>query len=567
MSVILRLQGLDEKAGSDDIRSFFEPLHIPDGGVYIVGGSLREAFIAFRTEREAQLAMRQSGRPIKGSKVLLHISSMAQLEHRLESLIKAKASRLAAPQPQSAATFPSSPREDNDAANLLPSAEFSSEPDAENLPRLDDQEPSANTSDVSASNEHPLDSNTAFLFGICTVLQHLQSTQTTLPGVDFHTDERTGVPSEETETPEQTLNSRPGYVRLFGLPASTTKEDICNFFKGLTVQEAIVNVRLGPSRGCVVKFAKIRDAFDALRFNKQLLGSVCVEVRGADEKMWLGALEECENASDVWVTQKPERRLKDNLNKRGSVLQLKRKTAKQFPLKPSKRQKLDAPSTTSPSQSKEYIVVVSNLLCTMTKTEIKELFGCPNISHKNVLHLLDKNGSRTDKAFLIFNRAEDFDYAINLSGCHVGSDTIQVSSITRKDMSQMLLKNHPKYQRSARADPRLCRRRESDSAELEALPSKNLGQALQTCLFVRNMPADVQRSQIKNLFCQFKLKTDDIILLRDRNGDGTGEAVIKFQSEKLAAQAQTIHGKTFLGTNVLLTRISMKQMEDILASV
>uniref|UniRef100_A0A3Q2ZRX2 RNA binding motif protein 12Ba n=1 Tax=Kryptolebias marmoratus TaxID=37003 RepID=A0A3Q2ZRX2_KRYMA len=436
MSVILRLQGLDEKAGSDDIRSFFEPLHIPDGGVYIVGGSLREAFIAFRTEREAQLAMRQSGRPIKGSKVLLHISSMAQLEHRLESLIKAKASRLAAPQPQSAATFPSSPREDNDAANLLPSAE-------------------------------------------------------------------------------------PGYVRLFGLPASTTKEDICNFFKGLTVQEAIVNVRLGPSRGCVVKFAKIRDAFDALRFNKQLLGSVCVEVRGADEKMWLGALEECEN----------------------------------FPLKPSKRQKLD------------YIVVVSNLLCTMTKTEIKELFGCPNISHKNVLHLLDKNGSRTDKAFLIFNRAEDFDYAINLSGCHVGSDTIQVSSITRKDMSQMLLKNHPKYQRSARADPRLCRRRESDSAELEALPSKNLGQALQTCLFVRNMPADVQRSQIKNLFCQFKLKTDDIILLRDRNGDGTGEAVIKFQSEKLAAQAQTIHGKTFLGTNVLLTRISMKQMEDILASV
>ncbi|XP_037532239.1 RNA binding motif protein 12Ba [Nematolebias whitei] len=437
MTVILRLQGLDEKADADDIRSFFKSLHIPKGGIYIVGGSLREAFIAFNTEREAQLAMIQTGEAIKGSKVILKKSSMAQLEHRLETLIKTKKSRhtVLKPQPQSDSNSTSSHHEDNTA---IPSAARSPNLDTANLPHTNNQESCASTSNVPASNENPIDSGTAFLLGICTVLKGLQSSQTTIPGVDFNANKRT-LP-EEVETPEET---KPGYVRLFGLPESTTKEDICQFFKGLTVQEAIVNVRLGPSRGCLVMFTKMRDAFDALHFNKRLLGSICVEVRGADEKMWLSALEECKNALEVLVRNDPRQRIKESANK-DSVLQLKRKTAKPFPLKPSKRHKNDALSNTWIPQSKEYIVMVSNLPCTMTKTEIKELFQCPNLSHTNVLHLLDQSSSRTDKAFLMFNSVEDFDYAMNLSGCHVGSDTIEVSSITRKDMTKMLSKDRTK---------------------------------------------------------------------------------------------------------------------------
>lgn len=459
MTVVLRLQGLDEKAGVDDIRSFFKSLHIPKGGIYIVGGSLREAFIAFNTEKEAQLAMIQTGEAIKGSKVILQKSSMAQLERKLETVIKTKQSRLAVlkSQPQSDANFASSHHEDHTA---IPSAACSPNLDTANLPNSNNQESCASTSDVLASNELPLDSSTAFLLGICTVLQGLQSSQTTMPGADFYMNKRTL--SEEVETPEQT---KPGYVRLFGLPETTTKEDICQFFKGLTVQEAIVNVRLGSSRGCLVMFTKMQDAFDALHFNKQLLGSVCVEVRGADENMWLSALEECKNALEASVRKSPGQRIKESTNE-DSVLQLKRKTAKQFPLKSSKWQKFDALSSTSIPQSKEYIVMVSKLPCTMTKTEIKELFQCPNILHTNVLHLLDKSSSRTDKAFIIFSCVEDFDYAINLSGCHVGSDAIEVSSITRKDMTEMLLKDRPTYRRSGLTDPRKRSRRESDLAVL-----------------------------------------------------------------------------------------------------
>ncbi|XP_013860197.1 RNA binding motif protein 12Ba [Austrofundulus limnaeus] len=546
MTTILRLEGLDEKAGIDDIRSFFKPLHIPDGGVYVVGGSLREAFIAFSTKREAQLAMRRSGEAIKGSKVTLNISSMARLERRLEALMKARTSRNMAikPQPRTAAGLTS---------NVSPSAPFPPDPDAANVSHLKNQLPSANT-----SNENSLNPNVAFLLGVCTALQGLQSTQITEPVIDvFNTNKLRGE-----ATPEQTVSSKPGYARLFGLPASTTKRDICRFFKGLSVQEAIVNVALGPCRGSLVKFTTQQDASDALRFNKQLLGSICVEVRGADEKMWLGALEECENASSVRATQKPEPRLKKNANSRDSLL--KRKTAKQFPLKPSKRPKIDAPST---PQLEEYIVMVSKLPVTMTKTEIKQLFSCPGISHKNVLHLLDKTGMRTDTAFLVFHRVEDFDYAMNLSGCCVGSDVISVSSVTRKTMMEMLLKDRPKKLRSFPTDPRTYRGRGRDQTALEALPKKDPNRGGRTCLFVRNMPADVQKSQVKSLFEQFKVNMKDIVLLHDGDGGGTGEAVVQFQSEKLAAQAGLIHGTEFLGTNVLLTCITVKQMEGILAGV
>uniref|UniRef100_A0A3B4GRT5 RNA binding motif protein 12B n=1 Tax=Pundamilia nyererei TaxID=303518 RepID=A0A3B4GRT5_9CICH len=381
MTIILRLKGLDAKAGIEDIRAFFGSVRIPDGGVCIVGGRLQEAFIAFNTEREAQLAMRLTGNVLKGSKVTLHISKMEELEHRLETVLK--------------------------------------------------------------------------------------------------------------EKKKQTLNSQPGYVRLFGLPPSTTKDDICHFFRGLTVQEAIVNVRLGLNHGCLVKFATMQDASAALNFNQQSLGPFCVDVRGACEKIWNSALQEFDSESGTPAV--------------------------------------------------EYIVMVSNLPKTMTKTEIKELFGCATIPHKNVLHLLDKEGNRTDTAFLLFNRTEDFDYAMNLTGCHVGSNTITVSPITKEAMREKMSKMHLKSlkHRLKPKDPRT---------------KPNL----------KRKSGLVDKDQIKSLFSKYKIKKDNIALLRNSEGSGIGEAVIQFKSKKLAALAQRLHGKDFLGTKVLLTCITMRQMEDIL---
>ncbi|XP_040899384.1 RNA binding motif protein 12Ba [Toxotes jaculatrix] len=578
MTVILRLRGLDVKAGAEDIRVFFKRLHIPDGGVYIVGGSLREAFIAFTTERDAQLAMQYSGHLLKGSQVTLHISSMAELEHRLESLIKNKKKEkpsptqltVKRPQPCQDANLPflnTSPH-DQKPANLPPSATWPLDLNTANVP----QSLSPNTVNLQTSVQS-LDSNTAFLLGICTVLQGLQSSNQRESNETGPRVPKADSPGVVSNVAELTLNSRPGYVRLFGLPASTTKEDICHFFRGLAVQEAIVNVKLGLSHVCLVKFANMQDACDALRFNQQSLGPNCVEVRGASEKMWTSALQECENAFDdgesVRPHQNPLRETADHKQKSTLALQSKKRSDNQFTFKSPKKPRLDCDSTATLSPTMEHVVMVSNLSKNMTKTEIKELFGCPNIAQKNVLHLLDKEGQRTDTAFLIFNHTEDYHYAMNLTGCHVGSNAIKVSSITKETMRDLMAKTHPrglKHCLTIDAKKKPNRKTKSDPFEKpEETPRVNPDSTAQTCLFLRNMPADVQKSQIKNLFSKYKLRKDNIILLHDGDGKGIGEAVVQFKSQKLAALAQRLHGQDFLGTQVLLTSINVKQMEEILA--
>ncbi|KAM6909666.1 RNA binding motif protein 12Ba [Xenentodon cancila] len=549
MTKILRLQGLDATAGAGDIRTFLECVRIPDGGVYIVGGSLREAFIALSCDRDAHLAMRRTGHFLKGSKVTLHISSMEELEHKLQSLLKGgRSSQLTVkkPQPQShdnVTLLKTRPPDKNPANLSFSPPAWPRDPDTANQSQSNAEAP-----DV--GNLQHLDSSSAFLLGICTVLNGLKSVHATVPKADVPKVESAAVLSEAIKEP--TTDSKPGYARLFGLPASTTKEDISQFFKGLSVQEVIVNVKLGVRYGCLVKFSKLEDALDALSFNQQPLGSGHVEVRAADEKMWIGSLQERKDAFDVGVRLNDKQHsLREVANHRIQsvpALKFKRQRVDQFLSKPPKKLKLSTDSKTPLPPTKEYVVMVSNLPKTITKTEIKQLFGCPNIPHKNVLHLLDRKGNTTDTSFLIFNRTEDFEYGMNLSGCHVGSGAIEVSSITKKIMREIMLKTHQSHQRPRLRDPRKhYKRRQARPGEtLRTPPSMNPDQGTQKYLF---------------------MKMDDIILLKNSDGTGTGEAVVRFESERLAALAYRIHGKYFLGSKVLLTRINIKQMDDILANV
>ncbi|XP_029928031.1 RNA binding motif protein 12Ba [Myripristis murdjan] len=546
MPIILRLQGLDVKAGTEDIRKFFESLYIPEGGVYIVGGNLREAFIAFTTQRDGQLAMRRTGNFLKGSKVSLHISSMDELEQKLTSKLKKKA------------TSPPPP------------------------PVL---KPQPSAADQAPSNATSADPCTALLLGLVTVLQGFQSHEQeenneAVSPVDAPKADSPGVVSDQT--PEEACKLRPGYVRLFGLPASVTKEDICHFFKGLLVQEVIVNVKLGLGRACLVKFANFRDGCDALHFNNQLLGSIHVEVRGASEKMWTSALQECENSHNLEETAeeeaptdiqnnpktrppcdplKPRRgpleETESHKQQSTSKVQTKRRSNDSLDMQPQKKPRYDCDSTNGMSPPKECTVMVSNLPNKITKTEIKELFGCPSIPHNKILHLLDKEGNRTDTAFLTLDRTEDYDYALNLNGCHVGSQAIEVSAITKERMEDMLATS-----KAGCVWKPLNIRLKGMKKPKTGRPGIN--PAAQTCLFVRNMPADVRKSQLKNFFRKYELVEDNIFLLHDSDGNGIGEAVVQFKSQKLAAQAQGLHGQVFLGTQVLLARINVKQMREIL---
>lgn len=542
----MRMQGLDVKAGAEDIREFFKDLYIPNGGVYILGGQLKEAFIAFGTERHAQLAMRRSGQPLKRSTVNLYISSMEELEHRLKLLLKEKTKPLTIKGSQ--------PHPPADSENGTPLHDHVAQPGAASsqLAEFDDPDPPMiNSNSQSNQTAQPLDSSTAFILGVCTVLQGIQASQTTAPNIDFSQGERKDVFSVVRRKPD--TSSKPGYVRLFGLPASTTKEEICIFFKGLAVEEVITNVKLGCKVGCLVKFAQKQDASDALCFNQRPLGSHCVEVRAADEKLWAAFLQECENACNVEPQQ--------HFSSLSSHF-LKKETTD---LCSFEKPRSNSGSENVLSLPKEHIVMVSNLPKTITKTELKNFFSCPNLPHKNVLHLLDRSRNITDTAFFIFDSFKDFEYAINLSGCHFGSRTIKVSTITRKMMTEMMAETNPKNKRPAPIEKRPNKRKFwPDEGEVSKV---HQSQAARLCLFVRNMPAGVQKSQIKAFFSKHNFEVKDIRMVCGEDGKSIGEAVLKLESEKIAMLAQELNGEDFLGEKLLLTCISVKQMEDIVPKI
>lgn len=443
---ILRLKGLNVQAGLEDIRKFFKCLYIPDGGVWIVGGSLGEAFIAFTTEKDAQRAMRYSGKALKGSKVILRISSMGELEHKLKQRMKRKAKEkekdnhiaghsVKTPEPR---PHPRLSLLKTSFSDPKPAYSPSSEPRLRD-PRIKNlTEPaSPDATNVSTSDVNSLDPSTAFLLGICTVLQGLQTKHengSSQAENNFPTNESpSGTYETVMKAEDLCQNTQPGYVRLFGLPASTTKEDICQFFRSMTVQEVILNVKLGLKYGCLVKFANTQDAHDALYFNGRLLGLACVEVRAATEKLWTSVLQECDNAfHHEGNKEKYSKTCQDIENDKlmsTSPLHIESSSFKRLPHSPRKTKSL---------LTSKYVVMARNLPKNMTKTEIKELFACPDIAHNNIQILLDKKGNRTDTAFLIFNCIEDYEYAIDLSGCHVGSGTIQVSSVTEEKMRNMM---------------------------------------------------------------------------------------------------------------------------------
>ncbi|XP_061918874.1 RNA binding motif protein 12Ba [Entelurus aequoreus] len=276
----------------------------------------------------------------------------------------------------------------------------------------------------------------AFVLGVCTAL-HLQScrpneAQEVLPGLDWLDANNTRAPEQMAKIPP------PGYVRLLGLPDSITKEDINDFFKGLKVQEMVANVKFEHRRLCLVKFGDEDDALAALQFNNRFMGSICVEVRNATELMWTTALQECEN-QDVRCSKSKQRYLTDPKNYKPK---LSFETQNRLPVPHiSKKSRLSMPT-------KEYIVMVCNIPVTTTKTELRELLGYPDMQSSKIQHLLAKDFSRTDTAFLIFDRKEDYEHAMTQNGVYIYSKCIELSAITRERMNDIMGKKHhtgPQY--------------------------------------------------------------------------------------------------------------------------
>ncbi|NP_001071207.1 RNA binding motif protein 12Ba [Danio rerio] len=517
--VVLRLQGLNTEAGSEDIRRFFHGLHIPEGGVHIIGGEMGEAFIIFKTEREGQLAMRYSGKTIKGSSVSLHISSVAELKRKMES-------RLKKPKPTELETnvVPSSPTDTNAALLLsLMGAIYGLH---------------SNNKDNQQGQTQQTPGN---------VNQNSPEMQTwPLTGKQMNTDAQHSLNHELASTEQQTgrgenLNlSKPGYLRLYGFPDCVAKQEIFQFLRGLPVLEVITKVRLQLGWCCLVKLASFSDAEEGLKYSHRKFKEFNVEVRLAHEKMWTDAVEESKNCTQNLKPHSSSEQNEANNNRNAVRAFTNKRIAEEQP-SPGSPKKF---CRNDPSPQKEYSVIVNNLSRNITKTEIKNIFGCHAIQNYRIKHLLNKWGERTSTAFITFDNSEDQASAMKMNGMNVGLKNIEVLSITKEEILDILSKN--RFVKSWRPPP---------------YGNTHLSMS---CIYARNFPADVRKEEVKGFFMPYNIGDDAVRLLVDNQGNGIGEAIVEFRFQNIAKQAQRLHGKYFMGAKILLTCITHQQMEKIL---
>lgn len=80
MSLTVRLQGLPPIADSVHIRHFFAGLKIPHGGVNIIGGVHGEAFVKFKNQHYACLAVKRSGKLLMDCPIYISAENKAKLQ-------------------------------------------------------------------------------------------------------------------------------------------------------------------------------------------------------------------------------------------------------------------------------------------------------------------------------------------------------------------------------------------------------------------------------------------------------------------------------------------------------
>lgn len=519
MAAVLRLEGLNDEAGPEDIRRFFQGLTIPEGGVHIIGGKTGEAFIFFHSERARQLAMLHSGKGLRGSTVTLSKSSVPEFKYKMELTLRnrKRASTELKPELQTEKELY------NGLLQIVKGLQFSPGSPVTN------QDQSPPVSPMQLTNTPNLGEDVIEKSPIADQRQPVKNEVRAVESMMHHVEEQQGGVRE-------VRFCKPGYLWLYGLPNMITKEEVFQFLEGLKVVDVITGMFQEQRHCCLVKMASIKDAKEGLKYSLKNPrdSDFQVEIRLAHERMWENAKKPRENSSSNTFSEldrfSPERHLLKNSPGKRSFSSLS---------SPKRRR------SNSPSYDTEYYVMVRSLPKNITKSEIRDLFACPDIPNSKILHLLNKWKERTSTAFIIFSQPEDYTSAMNMNGTVVHSKEIDVSSITKEKMKALMHQNQ--YAESERPRP-------SRSQNLPAL----------SCIYARNFPADVSRAEVKDFFRMYNIGEEYVKLLEDENGNGIGEAVIQFACEEHAREALGLHGERFRRERILLACISPQQTREIL---
>ncbi|XP_041421183.1 uncharacterized protein LOC379184 isoform X2 [Xenopus laevis] len=333
-----------------------------------------------------------------------------------------------------------------------------------------------------------------------------------------------------------------GYVFLNGLPYTADEHDVKEFFHGFDVEDINFCVRQNGDKDgkAYVKFATFQDAKASLSRHKEYIGHRYIFLKLSNEHAWIEAV------------SKTNRREESVHNNREWSPRFSSKNHSRSPGHGSRSPKMHRTRSRSP-HNQQFHLHLLNMPYSVDKKDIKLYFGDPDIPDSQVKFLLDRKGVRTREGFVSVKNEKFYQKCLGLHKGLLNGREVWVYPIAGKDMSELI---------ESTERPQLERNTSEDSSPKRKSRDRS---NLKRCMYLRNFPFNVGKSEVQKFFAGFPVDERDIFLLYDSRGVGLGEALVIFPSEHHAILAEGLNQQTFLGTEVLLRRISEEQMKELAA--
>lgn len=359
--------------------------------------------------------------------------------------------------------------------------------------------------------------------------------------VDPEVGKRPGMRMGFTPPQQQQKPSDDMFVFLRGMPFSVTEGDVENFFSGLTIHEIVLlrNARGQQNGTGFVQFATREDALEALKRDREYIGSRYIEVSSTTADDWYWA------TGKVRMTVDRDR----HLDRDRSPLRNQRNPQHQDQGGPASPlgQRSIVPD------DEEYCVLLENLAYTAEKEDIRNLFHNANLADDQILHLIGSDGKRTRSSFVLFKSLRDYCGALSNEKRLFLNRMVYTRPISREKMIALLESQNKNEMPGS-------------SVRFQQRPPAYSTATYETekiCVFAQNLPVDIRKVEILDFFLGFNITEDKVTVLRDGRGAGIGKAIIIFRSEMEAMSALSLNGRRVLGSEVLLKCISRSQMQDL----
>lgn len=317
----------------------------------------------------------------------------------------------------------------------------------------------------------------------------------------------------------------PAFVYIQGLPLKATKVEIKEYFRGLLVEDAIFlkfpnGVRNGNA---VIKFSRRMDAKEALQRSQLFMGSAHVSMMPADEIEWIRA--------GGTYKRSPSR----------SMSAGRKRSHSRSPVRMRRH----------PVYTSEFYVHLVHLPVSATKKDIQQHFSFARLSDSQISFLTDKSGKRTREGFVMFKHGRDYRRALDLHKEPFQGRSLSVYSIPKRAMEDLLSHKEDRSSSSLeRSHNEIPRRNTKDSPSWKA-----------NCVYLRNFSFDVTRVDVQKFLAGFSVNEENVFVLSDDKGVGLGEALVRFPTEKEAANVGKLHREKYNGTEILLRCITEEQMK------